>query len=266
MNPLPKLPTLKWLFFCQSPLTNLWIIHSHLWLSNHWLKTISPKGALLHRFLESKNKVWEFTELFLKHYPPFYHRKGNPNLPQRNTQHFFHSSCVPVPLIPLFQHSLWKNKERRRMRRIFLNTGRSDDFREVPGLDVRAPHDLWRCSRCPVPICSLRNVGATTLCCFHFIPSSFHPNNPLHLKLFISSWPYHPTHRCNNTSHTHGIILKTSRNKHHPSQGNWDEEKVSMFSGSGFISSVWFHGSVDILTPPFLQLHGKFQPPYWNKV
>lgn len=112
-----------------------------------------------------------------------------------------------------------------------------------------------------------RNAGTTTPCYFHFqpwknfIPSSFNPNNSLQAKLFISSWPYHPTHRCNNTLHTHGIILITSRNKHHPSQGNWDEEKVSMFSGPGFTSSVWFYGSVDILTPPFLQFHGKFQPP-----
>lgn len=119
----------------------------------------------------------------------FFHRKGNPNLPQRNTQHFFHSSCVPAPLIPLFQHSLRKNKERRRMRRISLNTGRSDDFWEVPDLALRASHDLWRCSRCPVPTSTLRNVGTTTSCYFQpwesFIPSSFNPNNPLQIK-FLS--------------------------------------------------------------------------------
>lgn len=64
---------------------------------------------------------------------------------------------------------------------------------------------------------------------------------------------YHPTHLCNNT---HGIILITS-GTNHPSQGNWHEEELSMFSGPGFTSSVWFHGSVHILTPPFLQLHRK---------
>lgn len=72
---------------------------------------------------------------------------------------------------------------------------------------------------------------------------------------------YHLMHGCNNALHTYGIILITSRNKHHPSQVNWDEEKVSMFSEPGFTSSVWFHGSLDILTPPFLQFHRKFQPP-----
>lgn len=144
------------------------------------------------------------------------------------------------------------------MKRIFLNTGRSDDFWEVPGLASRASHDLWRCSRCPVPTSSLRNVGTPTSYYFHFQPSF----QALSTQIIHSKQGfYHPTHGCNNTLRTHGIILTTSRNKHHPSQGNWDEEKGSMFSGPGFTSSGWFHGSVDILTPPFLQFHRKFQPP-----
>lgn len=97
---------------------------------------------------------------------------------------------------------------------------------------------------------------------FYFILFYFQPSFQVSTQRIHSKQSsYHPTHRCNNTLHTLGIILITSRNKHHPLQGNWDEEKVSMFSGPGFTSSVWFHGSVDILTPPFLQFHRKFQPP-----
>lgn len=168
-------------FLGQSPHTNLCITHSHFWLSNHWFKIIRPKGssAFTKDFWDPTMKSENSLNSSLSMILPSSIRKGNPNSPQRNTQHFFHSSCVPAPSIPLFQHSLWRDKERRENEEE-IPKYRSDDLWEVPGLALRTSHDLCRCSRCSVPTSSL-----PTSCCFHFqpwqsfIPSPLNPNNPL---------------------------------------------------------------------------------------